>query len=194
MRWKWFDFLLLLALLLVACNGEQKPVNESESTESGNSEPVSHDDMDMAEHEGMDMGSEDSMAMEAMSTPRPDDDLKNGLFVNLTSDEIDRAAMAINFATNVRHETGKPATIFLNNEGVRLVDKNIPQNKHVSGKTIHEMLDSFIDAGGVVLVCPMCMKNVGGLDSSELLDSIIIGTPDYTWTAMFAENVTIINY
>lgn len=151
----------------------------------------SNESMDHSESE---MGMEMEMEMGAMPTPRSPEDLKGGLFVSLTRDDLDRAAMAINFATKVRNETGKPATIFLNVEGVRLVDKAIPQNVHVSGKTVHEMLQAFMDAGGVVLVCPMCMKNVGGLDQSDLIDGVIIGSPDYTWSAMFAEDVTVVNY
>jgi len=127
-------------------------------------------------------------------TPRAPEDLKGGLFVNLTTDNIDRAAMAIGFATKVRKNTGKPVTIFMNTQGVRLADINIPQNTHKSGKTIHQMLQMFMDEGGVALVCPVCMKNVGGLSESEVLPGVIIGTPEYTWSAMFAEDVTVISY
>lgn len=139
---------------------------------------------------------EAAMAQEApiVPTPRAGDDLANGLFVNLTTDDIDRAAMAIGFATKVLKQTDKPVTIFINTQGVRLVDKNIPQNIHKSGVTIHEMLETFMDEGGVALVCPVCMVNVGGLAEEEILDGVIIGTPEYTWSAMFAEDVTVLSY
>ena len=127
-------------------------------------------------------------------TPRAPEDLQGGFFVNLTTDNIDRAAMAIGLATKVRQNTGKPTTIFMNVQGVRLVDINIPQNIHKSGKTIHQMLQMFMDEGGVALVCPVCMKNVGGLSENEILPGVIIGTPEYTWSAMFAEDVTVISY
>ena len=127
-------------------------------------------------------------------TPRAPEDLKGGLFVNLTTDDIDRAAMAIGFATKVRKNTGKPVTIFMNTQGVRLADINIPQNVHKSGNTMHQMLQMFMDEGGVALVCPVCMKNVGGLSEGEILPGVIIGTPEYTWSAMFAEDVTVVSY
>jgi copper(I)-binding protein/sulfur relay (sulfurtransferase) complex TusBCD TusD component (DsrE family) len=127
-------------------------------------------------------------------TPRAPEDLAGGLFVSLTTDDIDRAAMAIGFATKVLNGTEKPATIFLNTQGVRLADTHIPQNTHKSGKTIHQMLQKFMDDGGVVLLCPVCMKNVGGISEAEVLPGIIIGTPEYTWSAMFAENVTVLSY
>ena len=135
-----------------------------------------------------------TVAQEAVPTPRAPEDLKGGLFVNLTTDDLDRAAMALGFATKVRKNTGKPVTIFMNTQGVRLVDINIPQNTHKSGKTMHQMLQMFMDEGGVALVCPVCMKNVGGLSESEILPGVIIGTPEYTWSAMFAKNVTVVSY
>jgi predicted peroxiredoxin len=136
----------------------------------------------------------EALSQEAAPTPRAPEDLRGGFFVNLTTDDIDRAAMAIGLATKVRQNTGKPVTIFMNTQGVRLVDINIPQNTHKSGKTIHQMLQMFMDEGGVALVCPVCMKNVGGLSEIEILPGVIIGTPEYTWSAMFAEDVTVISY
>jgi predicted peroxiredoxin len=127
-------------------------------------------------------------------TPRAAADLENGLFVSLTTDDIDRAAMAIGFATKVVMGTEKPVTIFMNVEGVRLVDTNIPQSTHKSGMTIAEMLDKFVAEGGVALVCPVCMKNVGGLAENEIMEGVIIGTPEYTWAAMFAPGTTVLSY
>lgn len=127
-------------------------------------------------------------------TPRAAEDLAGGLFINLTTDDIDRAAMAVGFATKVLQGTDKPVTIFMNTQGVRWADVNIPQNVHKSGKTIPEMLQMFMDEGGVALLCPVCMVNVGGMITEDVLPGIIIGTPEYTWSAMFAENVTVLSY
>ena len=69
------------------------------------------------------------------------------LFVNITSDDINRAAMAIGFSTKIRMEKKIPVTIFLNVEGVRIADKNIPGHKHSTGKTLKEMLAGFMQAG-----------------------------------------------
>jgi predicted peroxiredoxin len=127
-------------------------------------------------------------------TPRAPEDLKDGLFINMTTDNIDRAAMAVSFATKVRMNTGRPVTIFFNTQGVRLVDIDIPQNTHKSGKTIHEMIQMFMDEGGVALVCPVCMKNVGGMEEADILPGVIIGTPEFTFGALFAENVVTLSY
>lgn len=116
------------------------------------------------------------------------------LFVNLSTDQIDKAAMAINFSTNILTEKKIPVTIFLNVEGVRIADKNIPEHKHATGQSLKEMLNGFMDAGGQVLVCPMCMKNVGGMDQLELIDGVVVGGPDITWPALFAEGTTVLSY
>ena len=131
---------------------------------------------------------------DAPATPRPPEELKDGLFISMTTDDIDRAAMAVGFATKIRKNTGRPVTIFFNTQGVRLVDVDIPQNVHKSGNTIHEMIQMFMDEGGVALVCPVCMVNVGGMETEDILPGVIIGTPEFTWGALFAENVTTLSY
>ena len=122
------------------------------------------------------------------------DESEQKLFVNLTSDEINRATMAIVFSTNILTKKKIPVTIFLNVEGVRIADKTLPEHKHANGKSTKEMLSAFIKAGGRVIVCPMCMKNVGGINKDDLLDGIEIGGPDVTWPALFADDTTVLSY
>ena len=90
-------------------------------------------------------------------------DAEKRLFVNLTTDDIDRAAMAVGISSKVLSTQKIPVTIYLNAQGVRWADKTIPQNKYANGKTIPEMLQSFIQSGGEVIICGMCMQNVGGM-------------------------------
>lgn len=116
------------------------------------------------------------------------------LFVNLTSDEMNRAAMAINFSTRVRKEKKIPVTIFLNVDGVRLASKKLAAHRHASGKTLSELLNGFIAAGGRVIVCPMCMKHVGGMGPDDLIDGVEVGGSDSTWPALFAEDTTVLSY
>lgn len=49
-------------------------------------------------------------------------------------------------------------------------------------------------AGGKVLACPMCMKNVGGMKKADLLEGVVVGGSTVTWPALFAENTTVLNY
>ncbi len=116
------------------------------------------------------------------------------LFVNLTSDELDRAAMALSLATRVRVERQIPVTVFLNVEGANLADGDRPQNTHADGKTIHEMLAGLIAAGGEVLICPMCMRNVAGLEPADLLDGVQVGGSHVTLPAMLADGARILSY
>lgn len=116
------------------------------------------------------------------------------LFVSLTSNDVNRAAMAVQFATRVKKEQQIPATLFLNVDGVKLADTTIPSPMHVSGKSISTMLENFMAAGGKVIVCPMCMKNVGGISKPDLIKGAVIGGSDITMPALFADGTTVLSY
>lgn len=119
------------------------------------------------------------------------DNTEKKLFVNLISDDLDRAAMAIGISNKVLSTKSIKATIFLSAQGVRWADKNIPQNSYVNGKTIHEMLQDFMKSGGQVILCKMCMNNVGGIKQSEVIEGIkFTGTLE----ALFADNTTVLTY
>lgn len=113
------------------------------------------------------------------------------LFVNLTTDDLDRAAMAVSLATKVLSTQKIPVTIFLNAQAVRWADKNIPQNRYANGKTIPEMLQEFMKSGGEVIICKMCMKNVGGMSEAEVIDGLKF---DGAFSALFADDTTVISY
>ena len=118
-----------------------------------------------------------------------DDDKK--LFVNLISDDLDRAAMAVSISNKVLSTEKIKVTIFLSAQGVRWVDKNIPQNRYVNGKTIPEMLQGFMKSGGQVILCKMCMTNVGGIKQEDVIDGVkFTGTLE----ALFADDTTVLTY
>lgn len=118
-----------------------------------------------------------------------DDDKK--LFVNLISDDLDRAAMAVSISNKVLSTGDIPVTILLSAQGVRWADKNIPQNSYVNGKTIPEMLQGFMKSGGQVIICKMCMTNVGGIKKEDVIDGVKF---DGTLSALFADNTTVLTY
>jgi predicted peroxiredoxin len=118
-----------------------------------------------------------------------DDDKK--LFVNLISDDLDRAAMAVSISNKVLSTEEIPVTIFLSAQGVRWVDKNIPQNIYVNGKTIPEMLQGFMKSGGQVILCKMCMENVGGINKEDVIDGVKFSG---AISALFADNTTVLTY
>ncbi|MFH1279620.1 MAG: DsrE/DsrF/DrsH-like family protein [Candidatus Eisenbacteria bacterium] len=94
---------------------------------------------------------------------------EKSLFVNLTSNDLNRSAMAIMIAQKAMASEKVPAAIFLSVEGVRIVDIGLPQPRHLNGKTLREMLQEFMDAGGKVFACQMCMDGVGGFQKEELM-------------------------
>lgn len=59
-------------------------------------------------------------------------------------------------------------TLFLDLEGVRLADKNQPQNLVWGmGDSIEKLYLAYVNAGGAVLVCPHCAKAAGVVDLRE---------------------------
>ncbi len=118
-----------------------------------------------------------------------DDDKK--LFVNLVSDDLDRAAMAVSISNKVLSTKDIQVTIFLSAQGVRWADKNIPQNAYANGKTIPDMLQAFMKSGGQVIACKMCMKNVGGFEEDDVIDGIKFTG---ALSALFADDTTVLTY
>ena len=124
------------------------------------------------------------------STGFADDDNKK-LFVNLISDDLDRAAMAVSISNKVLSTEKIQVTIFISAQAVRWVDKNIPQNRYVNGKTIPEMLQGFMKSGGQVIICKMCMENIGGIEQEDVIDGVKFSG---TLSALFADNTTVLTY
>ena len=118
-----------------------------------------------------------------------EDDKK--LFVNLISDDLDRAAMAVSISNKVLSTGDIPVTIFLSAQAVRWADKSIPQNRYVNGKTMPEMLQGFMKSGGQVILCKMCMTNVGGIKQDEVIDGVKFSG---ALEALFAEDTTVLTY
>ena len=119
------------------------------------------------------------------------DENEKKLFVNLISDDLDRAAMAVSISNKVLSTEDIAVTIFLSAQGVRWVDKTIAQNRYVNGKTIPEMLQGFMKSGGQVILCKMCMKNVGGMKQEDVIDGVKFTG---TLNALFADNTTVLTY
>jgi predicted peroxiredoxin len=75
--------------------------------------------------------------------------------------------MALKIAAALRQSKAK-VTLFLDLEGVRLVDKGQPLSlKWGTGKSVGELYAAFVNAGGETLVCPHC-ANAAGLTDREI--------------------------
>jgi sulfur relay (sulfurtransferase) complex TusBCD TusD component (DsrE family) len=117
-----------------------------------------------------------------------------GLFINLTSGELNRAAMAISFGHRVLKEKRLPTTLFLNVDAVRLASRNIPSQTPAGGRSVHQMLKDFMADGGKVIACPMCMANVAGMKQADLLEGVVMGSAEVTWPALLGDDVRVLSY
>jgi sulfur relay (sulfurtransferase) complex TusBCD TusD component (DsrE family) len=110
------------------------------------------------------------------------------LFINMTADEPHRALMAIGFGKN-QLERGHGLTLFLNDRGVAIASR-------LNGEKFKEqqkMLQAILAKGGVIYVCPMCMKQYG-VKEADLLSGLKISSPDHTGAALFAANTRTLSW
>lgn len=99
------------------------------------------------------------------------------LFINVTSDDPWKVAMAAFFGTNFALKQGhKPVLIFVNVQATPLFTKaKSTLRAEQFGRTVHEMLKDFQAAGGRILICPVCMKALSITDS-DLIDGAEVAT------------------
>lgn len=80
------------------------------------------------------------------------------------SNDLHAVNMALKIGQLMAKE-GADVTLFLDLEGVRLVDLKQPADlKWGNGESVESLYNSFVDAGGNVLVCPHCAKAAGVVD------------------------------
>lgn len=110
------------------------------------------------------------------------------LFINLTSDEGHRVAMALAFGAN-QVKRGHPLTVFLNDRAVLAASKTNAGTFPEQQKTIAALLED----GTTVIVCPMCMKHYG-VAEGDLLPGVKVGSPDVTGSALFADGTRTLSW
>lgn len=115
------------------------------------------------------------------------------VFANIATDDVNKAAMAIKFTHAAMKQQGVAATVFFNVYGVRLVNKNVPSPVYPTGQSIHQMLEEFMADGGTVLACPMCMKNVGGMQQTDLIAGVK-SKPGAGVEAAMAPDTVVLSY
>jgi len=110
------------------------------------------------------------------------------LFVNMTTSDSHRANMAITFSSN-QQGRGHPVTIFLNDKGVLVGSKAHAKKFAAQQKALGEIMSK----GGVVIICPMCMKHYG-IKQADLLAGIQVGKPELTGGALFKDNTKTLTW
>ena len=117
----------------------------------------------------------------------------NELIINLTSDataDPHPSLMAINFATKAV-ESGLDVTIFMNVHGVKLASKDAADIAF-NDQNLHDKIAAFIEKGGKVLACPMCMK-ISGVEAENLVPGIEVSGANIMMTKL-QENPTVFTY
>jgi sulfur relay (sulfurtransferase) complex TusBCD TusD component (DsrE family) len=110
------------------------------------------------------------------------------LFINLSTDEVSRASMAINFGRH-HFSTGHPLTIFLNDKAVMLGVK-AGSSKYVEQQ---QALSEAIAAGALVIMCPICLKQAG-YSEADLIAGVKLGGPKVTGDALFKDGTKTMSW
>ncbi|WP_295884596.1 DsrE family protein [uncultured Thiohalocapsa sp.] len=123
---------------------------------------------------------------------------KGGLFVNLTTDDTWAAGKAILFAHEKVLKRGhKPVAIWLNVRAIYLADKKRPSHIHglmkERGKSIQDMLQAFVNDGGVVIACAACSQ-AAGLTEEDFIDGVQMGNPDLVMGLLFDPQVKTLSW
>ena len=110
------------------------------------------------------------------------------LFINLTTDDAHRSTMAINFGKH-HSANGHPLSIFLNDKGVILGVKAGSEKYAAQQKELTDI----ISKGGLVIICPSCLKNAGYTEA-DLIPGIKIGSPKLTGDALFKDGTKTMSW
>jgi predicted peroxiredoxin len=92
------------------------------------------------------------------------------LLISIThaKDDMDRATVGYVVA-NASAASAVETVIFLSTEGVRLCQQGYSDDIHEEGfSPLKQLMDDFVDAGGMIWVCSPCFKK-RGLDESKLV-------------------------
>ena len=110
------------------------------------------------------------------------------LFINLSTDDVHRSTMAINFGRH-HFSNGHPLTIFLNDKAVMLGVK--------AGSSLfsaqQQALSDAIASGALVIMCPICLKQAG-FSEADLISGIKIGGPKITGDALFKDGTKTMSW
>jgi len=110
------------------------------------------------------------------------------LFVSLTTDDVPRARMALNFSKH-HFENGHPLSIFLSDKGVLIGVKSGAKDFAEHQKIIADV----IAKGGAVIMCPMCLRHYG-FTEADLIPGVKMGNPKTTGDALFKDGTKTLSW
>lgn len=116
------------------------------------------------------------------------------LLLNVTTDSLERGAMALAFAQAALRERDAEVVVYLNVDGVRLANETAARRTFGDNQSLQQMLRDFMKYGGRVLACKLCLERVAGLNDSNLLKGIEVVEPHIVMTLLFRPNVAVLTY
>lgn len=137
----------------------------------------------------------------AQPTPQSSSTVENQerpqrILINLKhyTDDLHAAFMALKIANGLQNR-GAQVTIFVNLEGVRLVDKGTPGDLKWGSLKVNpsELLSSFLTSGGTVMVCPHCAA-AAGIGHDDLREGVTISSDQDSNMRAFLEADKVIDY
>jgi predicted peroxiredoxin len=112
------------------------------------------------------------------------------------TDDLHRTSMAIDMAISLQR-SGANVTLFLDVEGVRILDKNLPQDLTwgfgAKKSSLQQWLQNFVEAGGKFMVCPHCAE-AAGLTPSTLNSGAKLAKNSEEVARLFLEADKVIDY
>ncbi len=110
------------------------------------------------------------------------------LFINLSTDDLNRASMAITFGKH-HSASGHPLTIFLNDKAV-LMGVKAGSTKFADQQ---QALAEVISSGALVIMCPICLKQAG-FTEADLITGVKMGGPKITGEALFRDGTKTMSW
>lgn len=110
------------------------------------------------------------------------------LIYHLSSSDPWRASIAVSDATAMKN-LGHNVTLLLSIEGVQIGVQN--PHHHLGLNNLVQNVTDFINGGGKVVVCKICLE-IAGYDTTETINGTIIATPEIT--SRLLTNATVIDY
>jgi len=118
-----------------------------------------------------------------------------GLFIELSSDDLFKVRRALSVGTMVKNIHKVPVLINISLGATRYVDSGFPiaSMAKLRGETVHDLMNKFMNAGGEIYVCPMCLQG-NGVDKADMLKGIEVGGPSTTLSRLMADDVKVLSY
>ena len=112
----------------------------------------------------------------------------NPLVYHLSSSDPWRASIALTDASTMR-SIGHNVTLLLSIEGVQLGVEN--PHHHLGLNNLVQNVTDFIEGGGKVVVCKVCLE-IAGYNTLDIINGAIIATPEIT--SKLLTNATVVDY